>query len=242
MGGVRGHMAFGKAQILAVDSVILWRYVGMLLCPTDLCVLYDPASTGIALQVLLASAAWLIVAVAVVRSRKTYPLVTFATVTSVVFLLPVLNLFPITTLMNDRYLYLPSIPFFAIVTGGMSFLAHRIRRHGEHIGSSIAWIPASARQFFRASLMYSVSLTAIVVASQLTAAHLPVWSNGMALWKHAYRHVGELPVVRIQLANSLHSEGRDAEAVRVLKSTMAHCSPDVADRERIARKLDDWQQ
>ena len=108
-GGVRSHMELSKAHILAVDSMILWRYVGMLAWPQDLCVLYDPPTSGIAGWVILASAGWLLVAGTVYLLRKRKPMVFLAAVSFIAFLLPVLNLFPITTLMNDRYLYLPSV-------------------------------------------------------------------------------------------------------------------------------------
>ena len=116
LGGVRSHLDLSKLEILAVDSVILWRYVFMLICPTELCVLYDPATTGIAAAVVLSILGWLCVAGAVIRWHKRFPSVTFAILSSFVLLVPVLNLFPITTLMNDRYLYLPSIPLMALAT------------------------------------------------------------------------------------------------------------------------------
>ena len=57
LGGLRGHMDLSFLQILAVDTTILWRYIGMLFYPADLCVLYDPLTTGIGTMVGLAS--WL---------------------------------------------------------------------------------------------------------------------------------------------------------------------------------------
>ncbi len=40
-GGIREHFDWGRARILAVDSVIVWRYLRMLAAPFDLSVMYD---------------------------------------------------------------------------------------------------------------------------------------------------------------------------------------------------------
>ncbi|MDG1895556.1 MAG: hypothetical protein P8J37_11655 [Fuerstiella sp.] len=58
LGGVRGHLDYSLWKIIAIDTTIMWRYVGMLFWPTDLCVLYDPPTTGIWQMVALATAGW----------------------------------------------------------------------------------------------------------------------------------------------------------------------------------------
>ena len=60
--------------------------------------------------------------------RDRQPLVLFAAVSWILLLIPVLNLFPITTLMNDRYLYLPSIPAMALLVASLGVLAERVGR------------------------------------------------------------------------------------------------------------------
>ena len=52
-----------------------------------------------------------------------------AAVSWLLLLLPVLNLTPITTLINDRYLYLPLVPFFALLFGQTK--AHALQRGGK---------------------------------------------------------------------------------------------------------------
>ena len=215
-GGVRSHMGLGKVEILAVDAVILWRYVGKLINPNNLCVLYDPPISGIAVWVALAAAGWMVVAFGVSRCRKRFPLIALAAISFIAFLLPVLNLFPITTLMNDRYLYLPSIPLFALVAAGLRRVC---------IQNTIAYASVAA---------------AVLVFGQTTRAHLPVWRNPLALWEHTVEHVPQLPVAQIQLANTLHTLGRDREAVSVLETALETCNPDPSDRKRIDRKLADW--
>ncbi|MEX2286254.1 MAG: hypothetical protein WD648_04135, partial [Planctomycetaceae bacterium] len=85
-----------------------------------------------------------------------------------------------------------------------------------------------------------VVLLLVVCYAQSTVAHLPVWKDGMSLWRHAIERVPQLPVVQIQLANSLHDAGNDAEAIAVLEAVLGAGNPDELDRKRIHQKLDAW--
>lgn len=234
MGGIRGHFELNKAEILAVDSVILWRYVGMLAAPTDLCVLYDPPTQGIVGSVVLASLSWLVVVLAAYRCRIRYPLITWALTTSLILLLPVLNLFPITTLMNDRYLYLPSIPLFALAAVGMLRLLKLALQQISRFRN------AEQSRVWTSRLAWTCGLSAVFVYGLLAQRHLPVWRNGHTLWNHATQHVPHLAVVQIQLANLLHDEGDDAQAKAQLLTALTRCRPDPADRVRILKKLNAW--
>ncbi|MEX1098632.1 MAG: hypothetical protein WED34_21475, partial [Planctomycetales bacterium] len=114
LGGLRDHLDLGRGRVLAVDAIVLWKYVLLLLWPVDLSVLYDVPTQGIGWTAALAAAGWGVAAAVLFRLRRRSPLVPFAALAALLFLLPVLNLIPITTLMNDRYLYLPSITAFGL--------------------------------------------------------------------------------------------------------------------------------
>lgn len=232
VGGVRAHFALSKAHILAVDSVIVWEYVGMLVWPRDLCVLYDPPTSGIAARVTLASLGWCVVGALAWRVRRSRPLAVLALASFIVLLIPVLNLFPITTLMNDRYLYLPSIPFFALIVGGVVQLSRKLV--GEN---SSTWIRS---QWFKRGLTMATVVVMSVGYGRATQRYLPVWRHGLSLWTHAMQHVPQLPVVQIQYANTLHDLGRDKEAIAVLQKAMLRGDADHTDRKRIAEKLASW--
>lgn len=229
-GGLRGHMELSKGHILAVDTVIVWRYIGMLIQPTDLCVLYDPPTTGIANGVILASIGWLAVTALVYRLRRRNPLLVLAAVSFIGFLLPVLNLFPITTLMNDRYLYLPSIPCFALVAAGLLKLSVTMKA-SENFSSAVLLKKAPA---------FAAAAVILVALSWNTRNHLPVWRNDAALWEHANQHVGHLAVVQIQRAHARQRDGNPEQAVTLLESALQNCNPDPADKKRILQKIDDW--
>ncbi len=223
LGGVRDHLGLSRFDIFAVDLVILWRYVGMLLYPHDLCVLYDPATTGIGALALIAGIAWSGIGWWLWAKRDRQPLVLFAAVCWIVLLIPVLNLFPITTLMNDRYLYLPSIPAMALLVASLGVVIG----HVGHLSSP------------RYSRVMGGVLMLLVAGSfvKATRDYLPVWRNDLALWEYAVQEAPQLPVVQIQRAISLKNAGQTAAAINALDYALTHCEPDPIDRQRIEEKL-----
>ena len=223
LGGLRGHMDLSKSQILAVDSVILSKYVGMQIWPSNLSVLYDQPTSGISGQIALASIAWLLTGVLVWHIRKRLPLVFVACCSWLLLLLPVLNLTPITTLINDRYLYMPLIPFFACVLSGLRSL--------------INLQPWISRLSASELIPISVVVAGLLIASR---SHLPVWQNDRTLWEHTVQLAPDLPLVQIQYAMMLHQRGDDVLAVEVLQRTLTQLAPDSLDEERIREKIDDW--
>lgn len=236
LGGVRDHMSFSKLHILAIDSVIVWKYVAMLLCPRQLSVLYDPATTGIAAPVAIASLWWAVIGAVCWKVRRSHPSVPLAAASFFLLLLPVLNLTPITTLMNDRYLYMPSIPFFAIVCVGVKWgceqldvwRASRSPQHDEKAERTVTggWI--------------GIPLAATIPLVIASCEHLPVWKNDRALWENTIAQTPGLPLVHIQYAWMLHNSGHRKEAITRLKYTLTAMSPDELDRARIQQTISDW--
>jgi protein O-mannosyl-transferase len=236
LGGVRDHMSLGKLHILAVDSIILWNYVAMLLCPRQLSVLYNPATTGIAAQVAVASVLWAIVGFACWKVRKSHPFVPLAAASFFLLLLPVLNLTSITTLMNDRYLYMPSIPFFAMVCFGVKWSCERLD----------AWRAARSKRCdttIRPTVCggwIGIPLAATIPLVVATYEHLPVWQNDQALWENTIARTPGLPLVHIQYAWMLHNSGHREDAIARLRHTLTEMTPDELDRARIEQTIEDW--
>ncbi|MBX3441787.1 MAG: hypothetical protein KF774_05230 [Planctomyces sp.] len=236
-GGTRDHYDWGLARILAVDSLIVWRYLGMLALPTDLSVMYDVRGDGLWPAALIAGLAWLAVAGAAWRARRVAPLATWGVVAWGLLLFPVLNIFPITTLMNDRYLYLPCVLAFAGVGAGVQWIAGRI-----------AWRtpgPAQTRRTLAARIAVGAVVAVLLIgltAGYSTAAqsYVPVWRNSRSLWRHALERAPDMPVVQIQWALTLHSEGRVFEACATLEQARTSGRIDDGDRRRIQRLLEEW--
>ena len=230
LGGVRGHMQFSLLHIMAIDVTILWQYIGMLFCPTDLCVMYDPATSGIGLKVLYGCMAWAAVGLMFWKIRKSHPMWILGACSFLLLLFPVLNFFRITTLMNDRYLYLPSIIVFAMAAGAV----HRILRVAELKADKFVQIIGN-------SLRGMVAAGSIAACLTLTLQHLPVWQNSHSLWTHAIQQYPKMPVLRIQMALTVHARGQEREAIRQLQLALLECQPDDLDRERMRGMIDEWQ-
>ncbi|MEO2019352.1 MAG: hypothetical protein ABGZ53_33880 [Fuerstiella sp.] len=229
LGGVRGHLDYSIWQIMAIDTTIMWRYIGMLFWPTDLCVLYEPPTTGIWKMVALATAGWLVVGGLIHRSRRHSPTILWAAATYLLLLLPVLNFFKITTMMNDRYLYLPCIIVFALVAAGLQKLLAVSEDRGEDV-----------LRYLAGSMKWAIGLTAVCGALMATSQHLPVWRNPDSLWAHAMTKVPQLPVVRMQVALTRYDSGRPREAIRTLQQALLECDPDELDRQRMMSAIRSW--
>lgn len=227
VGGVRSHLELSKLQILALDQAILWKYVGMLLFPHNLNVLYSPAIQGQWAVLAIAGLGWLAVCVAAWRYRRAYPKCVWALISFFLLLLPVLNLFPLTTLMNDRYLYLPSIAFFGAVICGGAQMMDRLRRHSRQ---SIQRLAAAS-----AVGLMAIALTAY---AGVTVRQRMVWRSGVTLWSHALEQTPQLAIVRFQLALVLHEQGRTQAALELLQSALQQCEPDEIDRQRIEKQIE----
>lgn len=229
LGGVRGHMNFSLLHIMAIDVTLLWQYIAMLVCPTDLCVIYDPQTSGIGMKVLLGSIAWAAVGYALWRIRKSQPLWILGALSFLLLLFPVLNFFRITTLINDRYLYLPCIVIFAMAAGAV----HRILTFAESESNRLVQIIGN-------SLRGIVVIASLAACLTLTFQHLPVWQNSYTLWTHANQQYPSLPVLRIQMALTVHARGQEREAIRQLQLALRECQPDALDLERMQSMIDEW--
>ncbi len=230
LGGVRGHMSLGLLHILAVDVTILWQYMAMLFCPTDLCVMYDPPTSGIWPRVLIGIVGWVVVGLGLWRIRRTHPLWILGACSFFLLLFPMLNFFRITTLMNDRYLYLPSIIVFAMA---VSVVEQMLRVADSPLRSLLDLISNSTKG--------ALGFVVITSCIFLTQQHQTVWAGSESLWTHALSQYPDMPLLRIQYAVTLYDQGRLADALDVMNRALKECRPDELDFERMQQFAVDWE-
>jgi len=238
LGGVRQHMSLGLLQIIAVDITILWQYVAMLFWPTDRCVMYDPPTSGIWKQVLIGAFGWAAIAAGLWRIRRDHPLWIFGSFSILLLLFPMLNFFRITTLMNDRYLYLPCIIVFAMAAG----IIERLMSAAAHAETSqIGTVVRNRIQNFSGGLC-KAALTVGMLSGcfVLTSEHMPVWKNPESLWTHALSRYPDMPILRIQNALTVYDNGQVHEAIQLMSRALQECKPDELDRERMQDFVRDW--
>ncbi len=253
-GGIRHHLGLSKLEILGIDSMLMWKYVGMLLWPTNLAILYDPAIQGIGLAIAISVFAWGIIAVWIWKKRESQPLILLASLSALALMFPVLNLFPLTTLMNDRYLYLPCIAFFALIVAAVEFvykrgvagaLSQRSSRNVESSGASAnaerTRPPDFSNQTQNPQTSFqiaAVSAGLVVLAySAVSVQQMTVWRNDSVLWKQASQVSPELPVVQYQYALAEWRSGEYQGAITRLENALQLERVDDLDRERFHEKL-----
>jgi tetratricopeptide (TPR) repeat protein len=174
-------------------AVSLWRYVGKLLFPVDLAVLYPYASVGAATAAaaLLALAAATLLLLAAFRRR---PWLGVGWLWFLVTLSPMLGLVQVgAQAMADRYAYL-SLAGFALALAWE--LGERLPRRGHR-----AWLrPLGA-------------LALLGALGGATAVQASLWRDSETLFRHALAAVPRNPFVEVVLARALAGEGRHEEAV-----------------------------
>lgn len=228
-GGVRTHMEIGLFRILEADSLILWEYIRMLLAPTVQCVMYDPPISGIHLSAFVAAIAWAVIGVTAWRIRHKSPLFLFGLLTALLLLLPVLNITPITTLMNDRYLYLPCLIVFALVASSLAIVTGLVSA-----GQQGRILTIGVRTLSAGLLLGGCVLR--------TLEYQPVWQDSFSLWQHALSQYPDMPVFRIQAAVTESERGRFSTASALVRRALQECDLDEFDEERMRRSATEWQQ
>jgi len=216
----------------------------MLVAPFDLSVMYDIRSDDVWKPAAIATAAWLAAGWLVWRNRQRLPKLTWGCATFFLLMFPVLNVFPITTLMNDRYLYLPCIIVFAGAAAVIQAIAGKFAWSAES-RSAIAEggpgaVAAIRRRLCVGTVVAMMMAVAVASYSAMGQDYVEVWRNPVTLWSHAVVRAPDMPVVRIQWALTLHDRGEAAEARAVLEDVLRGTRADEGDRLRIARLLNEW--
>ena len=158
----------------------------------------DAATAGAwALLAALAAAAYL--------ARRRQPIITLGLVWLALTLLPVTNIVPIRNPMADRYLYLPSVGFCAIVGWVM-------------VESSRA---ATKRWGINGKRAATALGAAVLVAwASLTWKQNTLWHDEVTLWSEVLRLEPESRGIRLSLGVSLGRKGQYAEAEEMLQASI----------------------
>lgn len=192
---------------------MMFRYLALLAVPRGLCVFYDPPFRGIAPQIAAAVLAWGGLTAFLWMKREKYPQLAFALATWLWLLFPVMNLFPITTLMNDRYMYLPCLVVFTVV-------AVACCRCGEWLIGDRKSSPFKREVSFATTFTLSIAIVGAYFMASMN--YLPVWRNPRTLWEYARQQTPSLPIVHIQWADALYLSGDVTGAFAALEVAAQH--------------------
>ncbi len=195
--------AIAEGETLRMDAVttvltmtpVVVQYVAMVLWPADLSAIYlplirespDPAFFGAALQILMA------IAVGVIGYRRRSRWFAWYAL-FFVGLVPVLQIVPLPTLMNDRYLYFPMLGAAAL--GGMGL--ERVLARGPRVRVA-------------ALVMAGVLLASMALA---TIVRTRVWKDDLTLWTDTTAKTPDSKLAWLSLGSSLVDAGRRGEGIR----------------------------
>ena len=184
-GGRTGYHGGSPFATLLTMLPVLCSYFRLILLPTNLSALYDPVIRQtpdiavIAAMLFLAVTAYLIFRLyQYKKSMAFWPAFFFLA------LLPVLQIVPLVTLINDRYLYFPIIGIAGLAACAMSLTSARRLMAGCFI---LLLLPAM---------------------SFLTVKRLHFWRNGVALWSDTVQKSPKVALAWEALGEALHYNQR----------------------------------
>jgi tetratricopeptide (TPR) repeat protein len=171
------------------------RYVGKMIWPSHLAVLYPHPLAWPAWQVIAAAAVLLGLTVAAVRLMRRHPYVAVGWFWFLGTLVPVIGLIQVgEQALADRYTYIPLIGLFVVLTWGAWEVAARWPQRDFRLGS--------------------VAVLVVIVLAVGTRIQLQCWRTGRALLEHSLEAGGGSGVIHGNLGVILAEEGNFAEAER----------------------------
>ncbi|HEY6009004.1 MAG TPA: tetratricopeptide repeat protein, partial [Geobacteraceae bacterium] len=204
MGGGRTDYHGGSLLATCFTMLpVLVRYLGMLVWPANLSALYlppirtgiDPAVAGAFLVFIALCAAGILL---FRRDRQLF----FGYALFFLGLLPVSQVIPLVTLMNDRYLYFPLI--------GVGWLA------GGIVSRLLAASSTRKRMLSRAA-----TALVLLVLTSLSWQRATVWNNSITLWSDTVKKLPDSREAFAALAESYVNAGKSQEALRAYEEVFA---------------------
>lgn len=197
-GGISAYHGGSPLATFLTMLPVMCRYLWLLLWPVDLSIIYqNPIHATFSLPVFLAAACLLALVVISLTLFRGERRAAFWAVFYIIALLPVAQIIPIVTLMNDRYLYFPMIG----VAGAVSLAfakADRFFGTGSRIASALL-----------------IALLAILAFNRAA-----VWRDDLTLWEDAVKKSPGSAQVWQNLGMSLQAAGRKQEAIDALEQSL----------------------
>ncbi len=195
---------------LANALVAYVKYIGQMIYPAHLAVLYPYPEVGSPVLEVLASLLFLvIVSVTVVLCRKAYPFLLIGWFWFIGMLVPMIGIVQVGSQpMADRYTYLPEIGLYILVTwGGIALLeTWRYKREGLAITGLLIIAALTTRSYLQASY----------------------WRNSETLWSHTLDVTHSNYIAQNNLAGVLIAKGQVDGAIAHYREAL-EIKPDMAE-------------
>jgi tetratricopeptide (TPR) repeat protein len=170
------------------------RYLGKMIWPTDLAVLYPHPGQWPMAEVFLASGLLLAVSVLVVSYRRRHPYLLVGWLWFLGTLIPVIGLVQVgLQSMADRYTYLPSLGILLLIVWGTDGLTRKWR--------------------FRVVPLAVAASVAILLCLVLTRVQLQYWQDGETLFRRAVAVTENNYIAHYNLGVALDDRGGNEAAI-----------------------------
>ena len=181
---------------------VFMKYAGLLIWPSDLSIIYNPPiRTNIDWAVAMAGTFSVLFCFGLFYLYRRNKQVFFWASLAPIGLLPVSQMVPLTTIMNDRYLYFPLIGCAVVFAQGALYCTGMIPRLGE----------------WRGVALVCLALSPLPV---LTWQRTLVWHDSLTLWTDAYQKSQDY-ITAAGRGNALAQEGRFDEALEMYDKSLS---------------------
>lgn len=200
-GGRTGYHGGGPLATFFTMLPVFVRYMWMVVWPSGLSPIYNPPVRVTPDMVVVASAVFLSAVMAAAyffyrrRSECFFWIIFFF-----VPLLPVSQIVPLLTLMNDRYLYFPLVGAACLAVIGISRICAKFKL-------------AQAESAILAALIVAYGYAAFVATTP--------WKNAIILWENAIRRTPDVEGTWTGLGEAYQTAGRTDEALEAYLKALA---------------------
>lgn len=200
-GGIVNYPDESAYDIFLTMLTVFARYAGKLIWPTNLSIYYYiPIKTGIDVAVALSGIFVSLICTGLFYLFRKDKAMFFWAALIPVGILPVSQLIPLSTLMNDRYLYFPLLGFAVLFTSGAMLCIDRLPFRAKWAGTV---------------LMCLMLLPLPVLSWQ--RSH--VWFDSISLWSDALNKYPSF-VTYAGMGNALYRANKINEAVKMYEKSL----------------------
>lgn len=193
-GRVTYHGGSPLATLCTMFPVVV-RYFGVIVWPSGLSAEYDPPiHSGVDAVVALSMLCVAVVLAGIYLLFRRDRIAGFWAIIFFVALLPVAQIVPLATLMNDRYLYFPMLSVSAIVAAGVC-----------RVG---VWLPCRFKSIFA-----GIVVLVLISSSVASYCRAQAWKDGLTLWIDAAEKTPTKVSVWLNLGEVLLQSGQLDESL-----------------------------
>lgn len=200
-GGIVNYPDESAFNIFLTMLTVVVRYTKLLLWPTNLSIYYDvPIKTGIDVAATLSGIFVILLSVGLVYLFRKDKARFFWAALIPIGLLPVSQIVPLSTLMNDRYLYFPLLGFAVLLTSSILYGFDSFFPRAKWIGTVLVCLM-------------------LLSFSYLSWKRSQVWFDSISIWSDALQKAPNF-ITYAGLGNALYQSNKISEAIQMYEKSL----------------------